>query len=842
MQILRWVLQTWRSRPALILMGTGVLTLGLLSILLIQSFKDSIQLQMSDRSKLILSSDISISGRRAMTTEESKQVNTALPLGTKQLQSISLYTMLRGKTNTRLCDVNAIQPEYPFYGFWVLKQRGKVTAQDISFLFSDYSTIISQDLSLQLELKIGDTILLGRQKIKVADIILETSSDTWRGFSFAPNIFISLETLKKTGLTEFGSLMSHETFYKLPVSTDEAVKKAEALLHKTLQDNSLRIQTHLSASEQVTTTLRYLNDYLGLISLMAFVLCLIGFHYLSRVRLIQLRKAWAVLQVLGSTRPQIVARILAELLSQSIFALIIATAFASFLLPAIEQWIEPLFQFDLHLQVHVSSLLQGFVLAFVGSCLCLLPSLWQQINTKPALLFLGADTQQNKQQYSLYIPFVAFLWSLSVFLSHSLKMGSLFFVGMIIAAIILLALYRLLFQNIYKLTQNFTLKHALRNCSRHKASYSILFLSIGLSSLLITLPEQLKLSIQNEMDPEHAPQLPSFFFFDIQDDQAPAFVSWMKSQGRPLPNLTAMIRARLTHVNNTVFEKADLNTNFKTREQEQNERSRNRMYNLTYRDSLLESEKLYSGKPFAKNSPLNQISLEYRFADRLGLKIGDTLTFDILGVPFEGKVVNLRRVRWTSFDPNFFIVFNSGVLNDVPKTFLASLRTPLTPDQKVKFQAELNQKFNNISTIDVGDISKKLMQLVSVMGQALSIMALLSFAVGLGVLFSIAFYQANLRKSEPALLKIFGLNLTHTWLTRFLEWIFLGSAAVIFGSGLSMILATLIALFGFDSTPVFAIQKILMIDSVILLVCLLLVSLTQFRFIKLKPQILLRED
>src|SRR5690606_14089699 len=135
------------------------------------------------------------------------------------------------------------------------------------------------------------------------------------------------------------------------------------------------------------------------------------------------------------------------------------------------------------------------------------------------------------------------------------------------------------------------------------------------------------------------------------------------------------------------------------------------------RQELSDSETIAKGKPFSPDGG-PQISLEERFAERLNLRIGDELTFDISGIEVAGRVVNLRKVRWTSFQPNFFVQFNEGVLEEAPKTFLAAL-SGLSTEQKASIQNTIVDRLPNISLIDVSRIIERLSGIIEQMSIAL---------------------------------------------------------------------------------------------------------------------------
>src|SRR5690606_33137036 len=179
----------------------------------------------------------------------------------------------------------------------------------------------------------------------------------------------------------------------------------------------------------------------------------------------------------------------------------------------------------------------------------------------------------------------------------------------------------------------------------------------------------------------------------------------------PLSYVTPMIRARLEEVNGKKFERKKRDIKMRSREDDEENRFRNNGLNLTTRDFLTDSERIIKGKPFPKGGApegrLPYVSLENRWAQRMGIKIGDIMSFDIQGVPFEGEVLNIKEVKWTSFYPNFFITIEPGAIDGAPKTYLATL--PSGPkEQKLSLQRKTVEEFPNISLIDVEELSAKL--------------------------------------------------------------------------------------------------------------------------------------
>ena len=264
-----------------------------------------------------------------------------------------------------------------------------------------------------------------------------------------------------------------------------------------------------------------------------------------------------------------------------------------------------------------------------------------------------------------------------------------------------------------------------------------------------------------------------------------------------------MIRAKLERVNGTEFSQLTTDRFFETREKEREERFRNRGMNLSYRSSLSNSESLIAGKDFqghfdAEKQSLPEVSLEYRFADRLNLNLGDILEFDVQGVSVKGVVNSLRKVKWTSFQPNFFIQFPTGVLEGAPKTFIATLPT-LEESMKNKLQAQVVDAFPNISLIDVSRLVERILTIVDKMSGALKLMLILTLITGFVVVFSVSQSQVQSRQQEMILMKMLGVDYRSQWHSYCLEVVILSFCAATVGFILNYILIAVVSHYFFNT-------------------------------------------
>jgi len=347
--------------------------------------------------------------------------------------------------------------------------------------------------------------------------------------------------------------------------------------------------------------------------------------------------------------------------------------------------------------------------------------------------------------------------------------------------------------------------------------------AVALASLLLQLLPQLKSGLQTELALDDK-QRPSLFMFDIQEEQLEDLKNILQSKELTLRQVSPLVRAQLERINGVAFERAS-DSETLTREEEQSARTRNRGYNLTIRSELSGSETLISGVDFpafkSADPKRTPISLEFRFAQRMGIKLGDTLDFDVQGVAVQGTVINLRRVRWTSFEPNFFIQFPPGPLDGAPKTFLASIQG-LSADEKEEIQNSIVERFGNISIVDIERTVGKLREVSERMLQILSLMSVISLFVGFLVVFSMSSQAAIARTVEFNLLKVLGLSHTRLRLMTALEFGFLGFLAGSLGAGASLVLSWVLSRELFDGAfrpdPVTLVANLALITTVAILV------------------------
>jgi putative ABC transport system permease protein len=216
-----------------------------------------------------------------------------------------------------------------------------------------------------------------------------------------------------------------------------------------------------------------------------------------------------------------------------------------------------------------------------------------------------------------------------------------------------------------------------------------------------------------------------------------------------------------------------------------------REFRSTYRDKPAASETIVAGKWFSDSAlkvagDTGEISLEEGIAKELNVKLGDRITWNVQGVEIPTRVTSLRKVVWTRFEPNFFVVFAPNVLKGAPNQYvlLAEVKDPAVLPL---LQRSVVNRFPNVSSIDLTAIKRTVDRIVGRVSLAIRFMALFSLAVAIPVLFSAVAATRRARVREGVLLKTLGA--TRGQIARILlaEYSLLGILGGLTGMLLSLI-------------------------------------------------------
>jgi len=782
------------------------LGIGLIGFIALDSFQHSIDQHLQNNSKAILTADVQISSRFPLTTVETGLAENILNTDFEATDQISFMSMVAGNGNSRMTQIMAIEASFPQYGDIILQQAGSVSQSNArAELIANNQIWVALDLMILLDLEIGDTLKIGTQNFTIADVILEDPSSTISVMTSFPAIYMGIEQAESTGLIQLGSRITYSRFYKLPAGypvadlEDIFEEQEQAVFRDTRR---ITMTTHEEESEDLGRILGYMNDYLGLIALIALFLAGVGAAYLFRTFFTSRFKDMAILMCLGGTPTQAYQMTLVQIVMLGSISAVLASTIAYFSLPLLPLLFEGFLPRGFSNEMEISSLVLALFMGTLGSIICCLPILSKIYDLNPIGLFHekvqpSVVTAHWRRHVSSYAPILIVFWGLAIWQSSSFLIGSIFIGGFLTAIFILgaIAWFILRACGVFSSVANVTHKLALRNLNRNRLGAISCFLAIGLGSLLINLIPQIQKGLQEEITQPTDYSMPDFFMFDIQPEQVDPLQNLLATRGYEVSFMSPQVRARLDAINDVFIDAVE--------ESPDEQMMRRRMYNLTYQTELKNSETLVDGEAWNGawdfSSPdLPGISVEEGFAERMELEIGDTMSFDVQSVPVTGRIMNTRKVDWNSFQPNFFVSFQPGVLDPAPTTFVAAIGKVAAAD-RLAVQNSIVTELPNVSVINVQQIVARVLDITNQISWAITVMAYLSIFAGLVVLFSIARYEVKSRFWEINLLKILGANFNDVQAIVQIEFGILGFFAALSGVLLSLAMSYSISYFIFDS-------------------------------------------
>jgi putative ABC transport system permease protein len=407
--------------------------------------------------------------------------------------------------------------------------------------------------------------------------------------------------------------------------------------------------------------------------------------------------------------------------------------------------------------------------------------------------------------------------------------------GAVLVFLLTLLLIALLFYLLEKGSTllSLSMRAGLRNLLRRKEETLVQTLAFALTLMAMLVVIFIRTDLLNNWQQSLPEDAPNHFVINILPDKVPLFEDYLREEQLVSSKVYPMSRGRLIEINDVAVKQAV------TKEEKDNE-SLNRELNLTWSDTVQEENKILSGTWWQEGevSDFPEVSIESRLAKKLDIKIGDRLTFFTGRQNWQAEVKSIRAVKWESFRPNFYFVFNPNSIEHLPATYMTSFY--LAPEQKTM----LKNMVKAFPAITVFEMDAVLSQLKAIIRQVIiAIEYVLLFVLAAGLMVTLAAVQASLdeRLQEGALMRTLG---AHRNLIRRSQWSEFGSMGLI--AGIVAVLGTELVsflashyLFQMDYSPLWWAWAFVPMAAALLLA--LLGAFSARKVLKKSPMLVLRE-
>ncbi len=754
---------------------------GIGALVAIGSLNYSMKEELNKNTKELLGADLQIKSNKKFDSDFVKSLDTVKRKVAFDADMASMV-MFMNTRQSRLVKVTAMQGNFPFYGKLITQP-----ANAYSKVQSGDFVMLDELLARQYEVSSEDSIKVGNRMFKVAGVVEKIPGGGGLTATLAPAVYISMSALDSTGLVQFGSRVNYGLFIK--TTTDRETENLLERIRPSIERLGYSYDTVEESKRDLGEGFQSVYRFFSLLAFVALILGCIGVASSVHIYAREKREEVAVLRCVGSSGWQAFNIYFIQIFILGLIGSVIGAAIGV----GIHQILPIAFKeyLPLELQVGISWRAVGEGL-LLGSIVTILFSILPLVAVRfvPPLTLLRADfnpeTTFSKTRWTVIVLIMLFPISVAAYQTTSFLSGLMFTGGLLLAlgglalvAMLLLFLLRKYFPR----NGSFILRHAMSNLFRPNNQTRVLVITIGLGAFIITTLNITQHSILNQVEFKGNENESNTILFDIQPSQKEGVVKLVKDHALPLNQLVPIITCRLSEVRGLSVEALQDSDSIRIPNW-----ALRREYRVTFRDSLHHSEELIKGevhslKKGARDSV--QVTISEGMQETLKIDVGDSLVFDIQGVPVKAYISGIRKVDWPKDPPNFIFVFPKGVLEQAPQIWVVA--THIDDIQKAnRFQQELVMDFPNVSLIDLRLILNTVNQLFGKVSIVVRFLALFSIITGLIVLAGAVLNSKFARMKENILLRTIGARSKQVLNITLIEYSYIGIISALTGFLLSL--------------------------------------------------------
>jgi putative ABC transport system permease protein len=650
-------------------------------------------------------------------------------------------------------------------------------------LFRDRGALVKPELLTQLDLRVGDRIVIGAREFTIRGVVLAEPGRRMGTFTLGPRVFIDYADLMSAELLTFGSRAQHQILLRAPRADIDALRDR---LREDLRGQFVNVRSYRSTEENIGEDLVRAENYLSLVGLVIVVLGGIAVSSVTQVFVQQKITSIAILKCLGAGSRRILAVYLLQVMVLGLAGSLLGILLAALAIEAVPA--DGLLIGNSSMTVTYgltrAAVLQGLGIGLLVSLLFAIVPLLEIRHVKPSLLLRreGSATRgRDWLRLGAAALVSAALVALASWQAASLDVGLSVSAGFVALAIVLHYAGRAVTRLMTPLARApwFPLRQASLRLTRPGNQTRVILLAVGLGSFFIIGVQALQRNLLDEFAVNIRPDGADMFLIDIQQDQLPGIRTLLERQAAAdSVRLIPVLRARVTAVKGAGM----------TLESYEDVRGRGslaREYVITYRDHLQPNETLARGRFWDRGAKPQapEVSIEQGIHERFGIEMGDQMRFDVLGRVITATVTSIRVVDWKdSRSGGFMFVFSPGVFDQAPHMHVAFFKGPAEVKRRAELQHQVAVAFPNVSVIDLREVLQTVERLLANVTLAISVVGGLVLLSGCLILIGAVAMTKFQRVYEAAIFKTLGATTRMLASMLVLEYGLLGLVAGTVGS------------------------------------------------------------
>jgi len=755
---------------ACIALGTG-------AIAAVNSVSRAITGAIASQGQEILAGDIRFELNNREATDQERAFLASLG---KVSVSTGLRSMARKPDGSEqaLVEVKAVDDAYPLYGSFGAEPSAPLP--DLLARQADTFGALAAPLLLErLGLRDGDQLLLGNARLTLRGTITAEPDALSEGFGFAPRLIVSREALAASGLITTGSLVEHG--YKIRLDDPSTRSTLAARANREFPSAGWAIRTSDRAAPSLTENVDRFSQFLTLVGLTALIVGGVGVANAVRAFLDAKRTTIATFKCLGAPASVVTMIYLIQIMLLAVVGILIGLVIGAISPFVALQFLEGVLPVPKEVTFYPSALalaaLFGILITFAFAVLPL-----GHAREVPATALFREQSFDNTRLPSW--PYLlaagvalAALAALAIVSAEERFIASVFLAA-VAGAFVLLRLVAALIAALARRSPRVNspaLRLAIGNIHRPGALTPSVVLSLGLGLALLVTLALIDGNMRRQLTGSIAEKAPNFFFVDIQGSEREGFVNILKQQA-PEGTITQvpMLRGRILAFNGK--DVTQMSVPPAGRWVLRGDRG------ITYEDKLPSNSALTAGQWWGDNytgEPL--VSFSANEAGELGLKLGDTVTVNVLGRNITARIANFRTVQWESLSINFVMIFSPNTFRGAPHAWLATLSDPkATAPQEASILRAVTNAYPTITSVRVKDAIDIVDQLVGQLATAIRAAAAVALIASVLVLAGALAAGNRARTHDAVILKTLGGTRSMLMRAFSYEYLILGAATALF--------------------------------------------------------------
>ncbi len=765
---LRLLRRDWRAGELRVLAAALILAVG--SVGTVAFFADRVKISLTTQANLLLGADLMISGDRPLPPSYGENARAR---GLVVTPVIRFNSMVPPSANAApdaaavLSDVKAVGLGYPLRGEMLLADPARPEGVVTHAIPGRGEAWPDTRLAQRLGVAIGDTITVGESTLEVAAIVQQEPEVQGIVFSLGPKLLLNIDDVPATNLLQPGNRATWRLLVADRTGRD-VLAAYRTWLNAELKPGQ-RLETVRDLRPEVRQTLERAEKFLGLAALVAVLLAAVAVALAASRYLRRHLDVAAMFRCFGAR----VAQTLTLFLLQFVVLGVIACAIGVAVALGGQQLLAGLLGSVVAGALPPPSWIPGATAFATGMLLLFgfaVPPL-VALAQVPPLRVLRRDLPRPRAGGVLAYALGALTIAVLIGVQAREAQAGLIMVGgvaglLLAAAFVAWALLALLKQIPQR---GVTWRFGLANLRRRAFASSLQIGALALGLMALLLLTVVRGDLLRNWRASLPPDAPNHFLVNVLPEQVQDAKAQLAQGIGAEVAFRPMVRGRLVQVNG-----ADVDTSRFTDTRAR--RLAEREFNLSWAESLPKGNTVSQGAFWTTGAAPDAagMSLEDGIADTLGVKLGDTLTFDIAGNRVTAKVTSLRKVDWDSFRVNFFALFPPGPLDAMPATYIAAFRAPDTTNA---WLAPLVQRNPNILAIDIGEIVRQVQGIMDSVSRAIEFVFLFTLAGGLLVLQAAIASTQDERKFDAAILRTLGASQRQLAAAQIAEFLLLGALA-----------------------------------------------------------------